>query len=572
MSMEWTWDSAGRMAGLAMLADAAAKGTVLLALAWFVTVALRKSSAAVRHWVWVTAMAGLVVLPLLGAALPGWRVLPRWTGGEESSRVVPARLIGITTIVLPVDTPAGPAEMPGKPPLRVSGPLVVALVWGAGVAGMLVPMGLGMIWLRRLRRKSEPMSAEWTGLLEKLKASAGVNGPVELRQSARCVVPLTYGIWRPVMVVPAEATGWPEQRRRMALLHELAHIRRRDCLTQWMAQWVRACYWFHPLAWVAVARAQAECERACDDRVLGVGMRPSSYAEVLMEYAAPLSHRAVPVGALAMARASTLKGRLMAILDSGRNRRGVTWRVGVGVLAVVAGGTVSLAMMHGKQAEATQPASFTFEARGVNGRVQVLVDADSVEESKASDGVIRTLMKKVRMDIGGVIVQADECVAERRTVEGKPVEKVAAGFTFSGHVIAEGVKSIQGQEKWRLETNGTLVLDLETNMMKASGGTLLRSEGKNVSGDMIMARMVPVASATTASGPATARAGGAATNVAPGQATVEHVQLLNSRAADVARLVNAMFRPTGRTPRPIGRRMASGGSMRIRTSGRTRWC
>ena len=222
-------------------------------------------------------------------------------------------------VVPTVRTAAGRAAR-----VTIDGGWVVLGVWGAGVVVVLVPMGLGMMWLRRLRRKgAEAAAGEGRDLLERLCVAAGVKRKVGLWRSARCAVPLTYGVWRPVIVVPMEAVGWAEERRRMALLHELAHIRRGDSLTQMVMRCVRALYWFHPLAWVAAARAQAECERACDDRVLTAGTKSSAYATALMEYAAPVRQGGrVPMGALAMARPSTLEGRLRAILDGGRNRRG----------------------------------------------------------------------------------------------------------------------------------------------------------------------------------------------------------------------------------------------------------
>jgi hypothetical protein len=193
------------------------------------------------------------------------------------------------------------------------------------------------------------MGGEWVALLERMKVVAGVKRGVELKENGGCVVPLTFGVWRPVIVMPMEARGWSEERRRLALLHELGHVARWDCLTQVVVRVVRAVYWFHPLAWVAAGRAMTECERACDDRVLGAGAKGSTYAEALMEYAAPLAQRGkVPMVALAMARVSTLEGRLLAILDGRRNRRGVTWRWAVGVLVVIVAFAAGLAVMRQK--------------------------------------------------------------------------------------------------------------------------------------------------------------------------------------------------------------------------------
>ena len=81
-------------------------------------------------------------------------------------------------------------------------------------------------------------------------------------------MPLAWGILRPVIVLPAAAPSWPAARLRAVLLHESMHHRRRDLLTQAIAQAACCLYWCHPLAWLALARQRVERERACDDAVL----------------------------------------------------------------------------------------------------------------------------------------------------------------------------------------------------------------------------------------------------------------------------------------------------------------
>ena len=107
-------------------------------------------------------------------------------------------------------------------------------------------------------------------------------------------MPMAWGIFNPSVLMPADADTWPAQRLRVVLLHELAHVKRRDCLTHVVAQIACAAYWFNPLAWMAARRVRTERERACDDLVLASGTRGSDYAEELLEIARVMRARTLP--------------------------------------------------------------------------------------------------------------------------------------------------------------------------------------------------------------------------------------------------------------------------------------
>jgi BlaR1 peptidase M56/Carboxypeptidase regulatory-like domain len=129
-------------------------------------------------------------------------------------------------------------------------------------------------------------------------------------------MPLTWGMVRPCILLPAGATGWSAERREVVLSDELAHIARRDWFLQICAELARGLYWFHPLAWFAAASLRRESERACDDSVLNSGVEASRYANQLLDLARTLknAHRGW-AAALAIARPSNLERRFIAMLD-----------------------------------------------------------------------------------------------------------------------------------------------------------------------------------------------------------------------------------------------------------------
>src|SRR5206468_10016735 len=144
--------------------------------------------------------------------------------------------------------------------------------------------------------------------------------PVRLLRSLHEVMPLTFGTLAPTIVLPASAADWTADRRRAVLLHELAHVARRDCLVQRVAALACAVYWPHPGVWFAARRLRIERELACDDRVLGAGAAARDYAGHLLELAHALGRAPAPATALGMARPPQLEHRLLAILDAARNR------------------------------------------------------------------------------------------------------------------------------------------------------------------------------------------------------------------------------------------------------------
>jgi beta-lactamase regulating signal transducer with metallopeptidase domain len=310
--------------------------------------------------------------------------------------------------------------------------LVVAL------AILAIPLA-GRLALQRLARGARPIDeGPWADLLRDLAGRLGLARRVTLLRSPHALMPMTWGWLRPVVLLPDDAGAWPPARRRDVLLHELAHIRRLDCLTQALAQLACALYWFHPLAWVAAHRMRVERERACDDVVLLAGARASDYAGHLLELARALrARRRHSLAALAMARPSQLEGRLLAILDSRCPRRGVT-RTAV-VLGLVALAIITLPLsivrLGARSAEADPPRNRAAEASSPGDKPPSPDRAASAAEAKA------TVIGRV-VDPKGKPVSGARLVlfAERRRVGGDaatPRDVWTAQSDADGHFQVE---------------------------------------------------------------------------------------------------------------------------------------
>ncbi|HEV3020932.1 MAG TPA: S41 family peptidase, partial [Pirellulales bacterium] len=222
-------------------------------------------------------------------------------------------------------------------PASIGGMEWLVLVWSLGAVAAMVPTVAGWVSLLRLRNKSRPLTdGPVAATLADLAARLAIRRRITVWESHARKVPMTWGVWRPVIVLPAESASWPRERLQAVLLHELAHVSRCDCLTQWLAQWARALHWFNPLAWYAVAALRFEQEQACDDQVLNSGHGAADYAEQLLAVTSGrVSPRWSASVALAMGRPQRLERRLRTILDPSRNRRGPSRRQTV--LALVCG-------------------------------------------------------------------------------------------------------------------------------------------------------------------------------------------------------------------------------------------
>jgi beta-lactamase regulating signal transducer with metallopeptidase domain len=361
-----------------VMADLALKSVAVMLLALVAAAILWRASAAWRHLVWTLSVASLLLLPALSLALPAWSVawLPQWDSpaievvtSEPMMSPLPKRSESIhdgsPTATVAQTSDSAPAtnagDMPNAVPSELSRPQRgptwwLSAGWFVGVIASLVPLAIGLWRLAILGRASHAIDeSRWLALLNEARRKLAVRRDVQLRESEAALVPLTWGAVRPVLLVPAEANAWPAERRRLVLLHELAHVRRWDWLTQILAHVACALFWFNPLVWLAARQMRVERERACDDLVLAAGARASEYAQELLTLAASLSEsRLSTLVAVPMARRGALEDRIRGILDNRRSRAALTAAVICLGAALTAAALAPLAMLRAAQPQPEQ--------------------------------------------------------------------------------------------------------------------------------------------------------------------------------------------------------------------------
>lgn len=316
------------------------KVTIVLSLGAVVTAMLRDRSAASRHLAWLVTLLAVLALAPLSAIAPHLALpLP-----ASAVRAVPALVMAEPARLPAVDrAPASraSAETAGRSSVPMSSdtrpaPLAgLGLLWTAGALGVLLWSAFGHLGLWALLRSALPVErSAWTRLYGLEPLEHGARARVRLAHSSVVGTPLTWGWIRPIVLLPSRSSAWPLERRRVALLHELAHVERGDYVAQLAATLVCAVYWFHPLAWWAASRLRSESEHACDDRVLAAGTTAPAYASDLLAVAqgarGPSGSRLAAIG---MARRTHLEGRLLAVLDESRRRGTVGARAGFAALA-----------------------------------------------------------------------------------------------------------------------------------------------------------------------------------------------------------------------------------------------
>jgi TonB family protein len=240
---------------------------------------IRHASAALRHRLLMWMLALLALLPVLAVMVPEISLSP-WKPASTHRALVTVVEISSQAIVTSAQHSVN----------------WLLWLWMGGMFAACLPLIIGAVSVWRITRRAKILTNE-------------IFISNELR------VPMTCGILRPRILLPTEAEQWSSSRLQAVLLHERAHIRRRDLAAQVVAHLVAAVWWFQPLVWIMRRRLRLESEFACDAEAIRSGFRSSDYASELLAVAQSVSRDwRMSSSALAMVRSSDLEDRVRAVL------------------------------------------------------------------------------------------------------------------------------------------------------------------------------------------------------------------------------------------------------------------
>ena len=140
---------------------------------------------------------------------------------------------------------------------------------------------IGIHRLQRLRRTGE-LALPGGGHHE---LAALIEAGVEIRRVDRLGQPVTFGVLRPAVLLPASFPQLPAGVQRAVLAHELWHVRRRDWAWVLLEEAIRAAFWFNPAMWWLVSRVQSSREEVVDELTVQLTNARKTYLEALLVFA-----------------------------------------------------------------------------------------------------------------------------------------------------------------------------------------------------------------------------------------------------------------------------------------------
>ena len=299
-----------------LLFDVSIKSFLITGMGLVLIFFFRHHSAHLRHWLISCTLISLLLLPIAAFLIPDWEVIPI----PEESAV--ATIYQTSTVHSFANSNPGMenAALKAPPPFNVvpnemtsdisqDYVSVGVMIWGLVAMVFFIRLITGIVGLYRLTKSATAVSPS--------ALPTNMNPNLVIKQSSLIDTPMTWGFFQPVILVPPFHQRLTDEQLKTILIHENAHIERKDFLLHFLTLLAGCLYWFNPFYWILKSRQTLEREKACDELVLSKGWRPTDYASQLVSIARTISQQpqlirkmAVPLGGI-----SQIKQRVLAILS-----------------------------------------------------------------------------------------------------------------------------------------------------------------------------------------------------------------------------------------------------------------
>lgn len=416
-----------------LLLELLLRATILLFAGLALWGLARNRSAESRVTLLRVTLIGLAILPAM------WALGPRWSFVIPGVAKPEAIVLDLSADMLMY------AQQSAAEPSRVE--LLPTVYLGIALL-VLIPALIGHFIVRRMWANSKPLSWMLEDEMSEALDTVGVKPEVEGRLGP-IASPMVFGGIRRRLLLPLNFAAWPEDHRRLALLHEAAHLKRFDCAWQHLAHGVRAVYWCHPLVWFLSRALKDETELAADERAIRSGAEAADYASALVAIARTLQEpgRLVRSQGVTFMNHRQLDRRVRSVLHG--RRRGFTC---AGSLAMMAFAAISTYIAAGANPQkplaeiiVTQPVN-TVQALPLTRTgnlatpTQTLQIAPTVRAKVNGKLIQPSTVKEVA--IAPVAGTATKLQTRTRTIQGEPANVVGVRGTPAPAPIATRTEGV----------------------------------------------------------------------------------------------------------------------------------
>lgn len=464
--------------GIGLIAEFLIKSTVILTLSFSLVFLLRKKSATLKHFLLSVSLICLLLLPVFSTFSQGWetRLLPSWTKAQNSASLTD-RPIGFGELssqyglLNPINdkspllsavtkTKNNPASKTAWSSGRgnLAGQLLLA-VWAAGLLFLVARIFLGLYGAFKLTRQGKTVTGlTWRQLLLHFLQAVSIKRKISLLSHRQVKVPMTWGVFKPVVIVPAESKNWTRDECSSALFHELSHIKRGDFMVKILARLSCALYWFNPLSWFALRMIKKEQEKACDELVLKAGVKPSTYAENLLaiKKAGRMGWNP-PSAALGAVGKSQLNERLLAILKQQLCPKEVKMKTKILLSTFVILSMVFIGLARPSASAAQSEKGLVHEEKMLAQAQPVIPDAPLPVQEEQEEKQKQTVDQKKKE-----AEQAEKEKADQKTEEKKKITWV----TKDGKTIDIYISSEEDEEGKQIHVTGDMEIHIDKDSDK----------------------------------------------------------------------------------------------------------